>query len=69
MDEDVVFDEVDEETPMTMPAPPMRSNEEVAREVLAGLWGRGRARDAKLLAAGHDPKEIKAEIETIISGS
>ena len=52
---------------MTMPAPPMRPNEEIAREVLAGLWGRGLARDEKLRKAGHDPKEIKAAVAAIIN--
>lgn len=36
--------------------------DEVASEVLAGHWGRGRARDEKLAAAGHDVAAVNAAI-------
>ena len=42
-----------------------KSNEEVAREVIAGMWGRGQMRATRLREAGYDPKAIKAEIDRI----
>lgn len=39
-----------------------KTNEEVAKEVLAGLWGRGRDRTERLKEAGYDPKAISDEI-------
>ena len=34
----------------------------VAKEVLAGQWNNETGRDERLLAAGHDPEKVKAEI-------
>lgn len=42
------------------------SPKSVAAQVLAGQWGRGRARDARLKAAGHDPKAVRAEVNKIL---
>ena len=39
---------------------------EVAKEVIAGHWGRGLRRDKRLRDAGYDPKKVKAEIVRIL---
>lgn len=44
------------------------SRNEVAREVLAGLWGRGNKRIEKLKAAGHDPIKVQGEVDKILKG-
>lgn len=40
----------------------LKSNEDIAKEVLAGLWGRGRERTERLTEAGYDPKAISEVI-------
>jgi CW_7 repeat len=39
-----------------------KSNEEVAKEVVAGHWGRGQDRNKRLRDAGYDPLTINSEI-------
>lgn len=41
-------------------------DEETARQVLAGQWGRGHARDAKLAAAGHDVRAVNKAMFKIL---
>lgn len=41
------------------------SVETIAREVIAGHWGRGHVRDKRLEDAGHDVKAVKAEVARI----
>lgn len=57
------------------PAPEVQSTEEtpssrneVAHEVLAGLWGRGNKRTEKLTAEGYDPVKIQEEVDKILKG-
>lgn len=40
-------------------APAKKTNEQIAREVIAGKWGNGAERQNKLRAAGYDPKQIQ----------
>ena len=42
------------------PAQPKKSNEEIAKEVLAGAWGNGDDRKNRLSAAGYDYNAIQA---------
>ena len=42
------------------PAQPKKSNEEIAKEVLAGKWGNNPQRKAKLEAAGYNYATIQA---------
>ena len=42
------------------PAPAKKSNEEIAKEVLAGAWGNGDDRKNRLSAAGYDYNAIQA---------
>lgn len=42
--------------------------EAVAREVIAGHWGRGRVAREKLQEAGHDPSQVEEEMRKIING-
>lgn len=41
------------------PAPAKKTNEEIADEVLAGKWGNGEDRKARLKKAGYNPTEIQ----------
>ena len=43
-----------------------KSNDEIAVEVIDGLWGNGQARKDKLTAAGYDPKVIQARVNEIL---
>lgn len=50
------------------PAPkPAKSVEDVAKEVLAGLWGNGPTRSKKLTAAGHDAQAVQAAVNQLMS--
>lgn len=46
------------------PAPAKKSNEEIANEVLAGQWGNGTDRKARLTAAGYDYGTIQNIVNT-----
>jgi hypothetical protein len=45
-----------------------KSNEDVAKEVLAGQWGRGLNRKKRLQDAGYDVAVISEEIAKIYNG-
>lgn len=49
-------------TVSTHPAPARKSNEQLAGEVLAGLWGNGTDRQAKLQAAGYNYDAVQAVV-------
>lgn len=40
--------------------------EEIAREVIAGKWGNGAERKARLKAAGYDPDEVQRKVNDIL---
>lgn len=42
-----------------------KSVEDVAKEVIAGKWGRGQARITRLREAGYDPAVVKVEVDRI----
>lgn len=46
----------------------MKSDREIAREVIAGKWGAGADRRARLFAAGYDPDRIQALVNDILIG-
>jgi hypothetical protein len=46
---------------------PKKSNEEIAKEVLAGKWGNGDERKTKLSEAGYDYKTVQAIVNTIVA--
>lgn len=49
------------------PAPPKKkTNDEIAREVLAGKWGNGHARTQKLHGAGYNPNEIQRLVNILL---
>jgi hypothetical protein len=51
------------------PAPaPSKTNEQLAREVIAGQWGNGPARSQRLSAAGFNPAAVQAEVNRILGG-
>ena len=47
-------------------APAKKSNEDIAREVIAGKWGNGSTRKKKLKAAGYDPAVIQAIVNKLL---
>ncbi len=46
-----------------------KSVEELALEVLDGIWGNGAERKSRLIAAGHDYNAIQAQVNRILSRS
>jgi lysozyme len=52
--------------PVPEPVPEVKTsaktNEEVAKEVIAGHWGRGNRRKERLEAAGYNVSDVNAEI-------
>ena len=43
-----------------------KSNEEIAQEVINGLWGNGEERKAKLKAAGYSYSSVQAEVNKLL---
>lgn len=51
------------------PAPDKKkTNEEVAREVIAGKWGNGHTRTQRLYGAGYNPNEIQRLVNKMLDG-
>lgn len=48
------------------PAPVKKSVEELAREVIRGLWGSGAERKEKLTAAGYDYNEVQKKVNQLL---
>ena len=48
------------------PAPSRKSNEEIAREVIKGLWGNGADRKARLANAGYNYSAIQKEVNRLL---
>ena len=46
-----------------------KSNEEIAKEVIAGKWGNGRERKENLIAAGYDYNKIQAIVNKLMKGN
>lgn len=67
MEEDIQTDpEVSSEVDLEASSEVKKSINQVAKEVLAGHWGRGNVRNGRLLAAGYEPREVNKEIESIL---
>jgi len=45
-----------------------KSNEEIAKEVVAGKWGNGNARKTALTKAGYDYKTIQSLVNKLLKG-
>lgn len=52
-------------TPSTTPA--KKSVSEIAKEVIAGKWGNGAVRTAKLKAAGYNAVEVQKEVDKMLT--
>lgn len=53
----------------TEPAKPkLKSNVEIAKEVMAGKWGNGTERKKKLEAAGYNYAAVQAEVTKLVNG-
>ena len=50
------------------PKPAKKSNAEIAKEVMDGLWGNGDDRKKRLQAAGYDYSAIQAEVNKLAGG-
>lgn len=46
-----------------------KSNEDIAKEVIAGKWGNGLERKQRLTAAGYDYNKIQAIVNKLVKGS
>jgi hypothetical protein len=62
MTDEVVEPVLDEGIPEFEEKPSLN---QVALEVLAGRWGRGRRRRERLQAAGHNPDRVAEEVASI----
>lgn len=51
------------------PAPAKKSNEEIANEVIKGLWGNGSERVNRLKAAGYDAAAIQSIVNAKLGGN
>lgn len=51
------------------PAPAKKSNEQIAGEVIAGLWGNGADRRGRLASAGYDPDAVQAIVNARLQPS
>lgn len=56
------------EDPKPQPQPAKKSNEEIADEVIRGLWGNGQERKDRLAAAGYDWGAIQAIVDQKLGG-
>lgn len=59
----------DGSSPAPTPPPAQKTNEQIADEVIAGTWGNGEDRKNKLSAAGYNPSEIQAIVNTKLGGA
>lgn len=50
------------------PKPVLKSNAEIAKEVMAGKWGNGDARKKALEAAGYNYAAVQAEVQKLVNG-
>ena len=50
-------------------APTKKSNEEIAREVIAGKWGNGTERKNRLTAAGYSYAAVQAIVNKKVAGN
>jgi len=63
------IDYVATDTPVAPPAPATekKSVEEIAKEVINGLWGNGEERKQKLTAAGYDYSTVQAKVNEMLA--
>lgn len=47
----------------------MKSNEDIAKEVIQGLWDKGRTRTKLLKEAGYDPKEVQKIVNKMMKSN
>ena len=47
-------------------APPKKSVDEIAREVIAGKWGNGADRQNRLTAAGYNYAQVQARVNQLL---
>lgn len=53
-------------TPATAPTPARKSNEEIAKEVIKGKWGKGADRKQRLTAAGYNYSDIQKIVNKLM---
>ena len=58
-----------EATAAPSPAAPKKSVDEIAKEVLAGKWGSGATRKAKLTEAGYNYSEVQKKVNALVKGT
>ena len=53
-------------TQTAIPVQPMKSVDEIAREVLAGKWGNGTDRKSRITSAGYDYTAVQAKVNELL---
>lgn len=56
-------------SPVPVPAPSRKSNEQIADEVIAGKWGNGSDRRNRLAQAGYDPSAVQSIVNSKLGAS
>lgn len=54
--------------PINQPATPKKSNTQIAKEVIKGLWGNGAIRKKRLTEAGYSYSAVQKEVNRILKG-
>lgn len=67
MNQDVPVEPIraSDEVHVSTTEPTTKSVEDIAKEVVAGMWGRGQMRQRRLTDAGYDPAAVKREVDKI----
>lgn len=47
----------------------MKTNQQIAVEVIAGRWGVGDQRKQQLISAGYDPAAVQSIVNALMSGA
>lgn len=66
VDANLLIGRIDEPQEITQPEPQAKTNEEIAREVIAGKWGNGYERKNRIKNAGYDYAAIQAIVNRIL---
>lgn len=66
VDMDILNGEIDTPQEITQPEPQAKTNEDIAREVIAGKWGNGYERKNRIKNAGYDYTAIQSIVNRIL---
>lgn len=66
VDANLLIGQLDEPQEITQPEPQAKTNEDIAREVIAGKWGNGYERKNRIKNAGYDYTAIQSIVNRIL---